>query len=116
MIYEDIPLSYPENFKNLNITDAINLVDEEIIGYYLDLNFKDQNEKEIIRELLNSKYISTFWHLDSILCLTKEITNNNEYIEYFDAKHEYCTNECITDEYSFSIKLDKETGSIVIKP
>ena len=115
MIYEDTPLSYPENFKNLNTKDATNLVDEEIIGYYLDLNFEDQNEKEIIRELLNSKYISTFWHLDSILCLTKEITNNNEYVEYFDAKHEYCTNECITDEYSFHIQINKKTGAILIK-
>ena len=115
MIYEDTPLSYPGNFKNLNTTDATNLVDEKIIGYYLDLNFEDQNEKEIIRELLNSKYISTFWHLDSSLCLTKETTNNNEYIGYFDAEHEYCTNKCITDEYSFHIQINKETGAILIK-
>ena len=41
------------------------ITEEQIIGTYKDLDFKIQSEREAVVNLLNSKYVSTFWHLES---------------------------------------------------
>ncbi len=115
-IYEDITLENSNYYSNLIEVDATSITEEKIIGKYEDLDFKVQSEKETILNLLNSKYVSTFWHLESELCMIEETNGQKLYRTVFDVSHEYCTNECLVDEYSFSIVIDKKDGVITISP
>ena len=115
-IYEDETLENSNYYSGLIEVDATNITEEQIIGTYKDLDFEIQSEREAVVNLLNFKYVSTFWHLESELCMVEENTSQKSYKTRFDVVHEYCTNECLTDEYSFSLSIDKKDGTIIIKP
>jgi|GEM_PF-5151533 len=70
--------------------------------------------RELVKELLQNETVQTYEHLSSDLCLNKEENLDKEYTAYFDASHEYCTNECVTEEYKFGVKIDKITGEVKV--
>ncbi len=103
-------------FSDLVKTDATTVENPTIIGEYKDLAFKDQSPREVVEFLLQSQLITTYWHLNSDVCLVSETDLEESYVANFDASHYYCTNECVTEEYSFSIEIDKESGEIMLLP
>jgi len=115
-ISEDKILENSNYYTDLIEVDATKIKGEEIIATYKDLDFEVNSEQEVVFNLLKSKYISTYWDLKSELCLVKETSSQKIYKTIFDASLEYCTNECLTKEYSFSLSIDKMDGTIIIKP
>lgn len=115
-ISKDKTLENSNYYSNLIEVDATKIKVEEIIATYKDLDFEVNSEQEVVFNLLKSKYISTYWDLESELCLVEETSSQKIYKTIFDASLEYCTNECLTKEYSFSITIDKQNGVITISP
>ena len=59
-------------------------------------------------------YVQTFDHLGSELCLVDLVNDEDRYVARFEASHEYCTNDCYTDEYAFAVEVDKESGVVSV--
>ena len=57
-------------------------------------------------------YVETFEHLGAELCLAELVNDEEMYVASFEASHEYCTDDCYTEEYVFSVEVDK--GSRVV--
>jgi hypothetical protein len=78
--------------------------------------FKEEitSPKEIVEFLIKSDFILTYWHVGANIALVDEEDSDTSYTANFAAEHEYCTNECVTKEYSFSVTINKENGEITV--
>ncbi len=103
-------------FSDIITVDATNLEDTMVIGRYKQFAFDKQSPWEIIELLLKSHSVTTYWHLRSEICLVEEKDTADIYTADFYASHDYCTNECITENYEFSMEIDKNDGTITISP
>lgn len=99
-------------FSDITKTDATRISEPTVIWTYKQLSFTDYTPREVIAFLLTSQLITTYRHLESHLCLTKETDTKTTYTADFDASHKYCTNECVTEKYRFSIEINKATGTM----
>lgn len=103
-------------FSDITIADATKLKESAVIGRYKQLSFDEHSAWEVIKFLLESHLVETYWHLKSDICLVEEEDTANAYKAIFDASHDYCTNECLTQDYKFDIEINKKSGEIVISP
>lgn len=101
-------------FSDLTTVDATDTSERRMIGTYIGP--ESHTPKNVIISLIKSQVISTYWHLQADLCLTQEDDTDSVYRAHFNGSHEYCTNECITEDYEFIIEYDKESGDILLPP
>jgi len=102
------------DFTDLEKVDATRLKNLTKVGIFNDLTFTKHSPYEIAEFLLETKQIETYWHLNSNLCLANEVETAEIYVASFNASHEYCTNECLSEDYKFDFIIDKRTGEISV--
>ncbi|MFH1439315.1 MAG: hypothetical protein ABIG89_02035 [Candidatus Woesearchaeota archaeon] len=109
--------NFEDYFEILNTTDAtgVKKTEVQVVGVIKLEALTKISPKEIIKNLINSEKISTYWHLGATICLKQELDNDELYFAYFTAVHEYCTNECLSENYAFSVEINKIDGEIVLK-
>lgn len=86
----------------------------EAIGTYKDLTFSEQLPRDVAISLLQSGVIKTYSHLDADICLTLETETEEYYALEFIGTEFLCTSECYSEDYSFSVTIDKENGDIIL--
>jgi len=69
----------------------------------------------LTRFLIDSQVIKTYWHLGATLCPTRENQTADIYEQTFHGKHSYCTSECYTKAYNFTVRINKKTGAITVQ-
>ena len=103
-------------FSTLAKVDATRLPAGTVksVGKYLDTSSPLLSPRQIVRFLLEAQIITTYWHLESELCLTKEKDGKDVYVSEFTGVHRYCTNQCKTDSLEFTVTIDRNTGDISV--
>jgi hypothetical protein len=103
-------------FSTLEKADATRLPagTVKMVGKYLDTSFSLLTPGQIVRFLLEAQIITTYWHLESELCLTGEKDGKDAYVAAFTGVHRYCTNQCTTDSLQFTVTINRRTGSISV--
>jgi len=102
-------------FSDLNKVDATRIEDAKLIGITTTYIQEKLTPREIFTLLIETQIIQTYWHLGATICLETEENTPENYIANYSASHEYCTNKCQSEEYTFQINLNKESGEIKIK-
>jgi hypothetical protein len=87
----------------------------EILGTYKDKGFKLLPPRQLVEFLLYAHLVTTYWHIESNLCLTKEESNEASYKAFFSGSHTYFTNNKNTDPLSFSIAVDMKSGQVTLE-
>ncbi len=103
-----------EYFSDIALTDATKDNTDQIIGTIKDKTFKHYSPQEITTFLLTSQLVNTYWHLHASLCMTAEHDTEKQYRTEFNGTHEYCTNECLSEQFNFHISIDKTTGIMTL--
>jgi hypothetical protein len=86
---------------------------EEIkIGKFLDLKFSSIAPDKLVSFLIESGIIITCWHVESEVCLEREIKTASDYTAYFSGNHTYFTNEKNVDPLRFAVRVSLADGSI----
>jgi len=103
-------------FSTLEKADATRLPAGSVksVGKYLDTSFLLLSPRQIVRFLLDAQIITTYWHLESELCLTGEKDGKDAYVATFTGVHHYCTNQCKSDSLKFTVTIDRNTGNISV--
>lgn len=101
-----------ENIQNLEKVNVVKLTTKKSIGLYKGTLI---DPYEIFKLLVQTRKIDTFLHLSSDLCVTKEMTVGDDYIAQVHAKHSYCTNKCITEDYNFEFGFNTKTQEVAVK-
>jgi len=103
-------------FSTLEKADATRLPagTVKMVGKYLDTSFLLLSPRQIVRFLLDAQIITTYWHLESELCLTGEKDGKDAYVAAFTGVHRYCTNQCKTDSLEFTVTINRHTGNISV--
>lgn len=103
-------------FSELKLVNVVNLKDPITVGYYRNFPFSDLMERDVYRFLITSSIISTYSHLGSRVCLEREFNDELSYRSTADVNYDYCTNECVADNFRFDFHIDKQTGKIWVEP
>jgi len=82
------------------------------IGKLLCGSGKDLSYRDIVFFLLESQIITTYWHIESVICLVSENDSPDAYKASFRGSHIYFTNRRNEDKLDFSITIDRKTGTI----
>jgi hypothetical protein len=103
-------------FSTLEKADATRLPagSAKSVGKYLDTSFLLLSPGQIVKFLLDAQIITTYWHLESELCLIGEKDGKDEYAATFTGVHRYCTNQCKSDSLKFTVTIDRNTGNISV--
>ncbi len=64
--------------------------------------------------LLESQIVRTYWHVESIICLTSEDERGDIYRASFQGIHRYFTNTYNEEKLSFSIAIDRVSGAMTL--
>lgn len=84
------------------------------IGTFKQLTVVESDWRSVVLFLITAHIIQTYNHLESDICLAREEHTPEVYITYFTGEHRYCTNECVSEPFSFSVKINKRTGTITV--
>jgi hypothetical protein len=90
----------------------IEAVQRREIGKLLCGFGKDFSCRDIVFFLLESQIITTYWHIESVICLVSENDSQDVYKASFRGSHIYFTNARNEDKLDFSITIDRKTGTI----
>lgn len=103
-------------FSDLKKADATNIDKGQYqkIGRYLDKSFTSMTPRKLASFLLDAQIITTYWHVESELCLGEEIENKQEYKARFTGRHIYYTNKREEQKLDFVIRIDRETGELTL--
>jgi hypothetical protein len=103
-------------FSELKRGDAtrLGMGQEQVIGSFRDHAFKRLKADELVRYLLRSQIIETYWHLEAKLCMFREENQPSSYRAFYRGVHTYCTNSCNDQAYSFVVTIDKRSGAMVL--
>lgn len=82
------------------------------VGKLLCVPGKDLSYRDIALFLLESQVITTYWHIESVICLMSEDDSPDGYRASFRGSHIYFTNSRNEDKLDFSITIDRKTGTI----
>lgn len=106
-------------FSELIILDATrpkNYSDKggEQVGKLKNLSKADFRDAAVY--LVKNQILKTYWHLGSKVCLIDENTDKLDtlYVAHFTGTHEFCTNECETEELDFRVMMEKDSGFIYL--
>jgi len=100
-------------FGDLTITDATQ-PGFPMVGTVQDELREMWGEQKIVEFLLDAHIITTYWHLGSSFCLTREFNGAEWYEATFVGSHEYMTNTSNSGPLNFTVKIHKETGDILV--
>jgi hypothetical protein len=103
-------------FSDLEKADATRIQAGTVkkIGRFLDTSFISFSPRRLVRFLLDAQIITTYWHLESELCLIGEKEEKDGYTAFFTGVHRYCTNRCEADPLNFAVRIDRKTGEISV--
>lgn len=103
-------------FSNLTVAEVVGGTKDEItVGTATSELLRRMPTAIIVRFLLQSEIIRTYWHLKAELCPTAENQIADMYEQRFFATHTYCTNECLAKPYTFTVRINKRTGLITVR-
>lgn len=103
-------------FGNLTIVEVVGGIKDEItVGTARPELLRRLPPDIIVRFLLQSEIIRTYWHIKAELCPTIENQTADIYEQRFFATHTYCTNECLAKSYTFTVRINKRTGVITVR-
>lgn len=103
-------------FSDLKKADATRLKvgEKQVIGR-INLNvLKSIDYRTLSCFLIESHIITTFWHIESNLCMIKEENLDASYKAVFTGEHIYFTNKKHKAALNFSVLIDKKTGEMSI--
>jgi len=103
-------------FSALEKADATRIPADSVktVGKFLDTSFLSLSPRQLVRFLLDAQIITTYWHLESELCMTGEKDEKDGYTAVFTGVHRYCTNRCETQRLNFTIRINRHTGEISV--
>jgi hypothetical protein len=103
-------------FSDLEKADATRIPAgvTKTVGRFLDTSFISVSPPRLVRFLLDAQIITTYWHLESELCLIGEKDEKDGYSAVFIGVHRYCTNRCETQRLNFTVRIDRDTGKISV--
>ncbi|MBP1711763.1 MAG: hypothetical protein H6Q49_1965 [Deltaproteobacteria bacterium] len=103
-------------FSALEKVDATRIPSGTVkpVGRFLDTSFLSLSPRQLVRFLLDAQIITTYWHLESELCMTGEKDEKDGYTAVFTGVHRYCTNRCETERLNFAVRIDRVTGEISV--
>lgn len=66
--------------------------------------------------LVKNQILKTYVHLGSKVCLADSNIDKLDtlYVAHFTGTHEFCTNECETEELDFRVMIEKDSGFIYL--
>ena len=70
--------------------------------------------RDIALFLLESQIITTYWHIESVLCLVSEDDSADLYKARFQGIHVYYTNKYNEEKLDFSISIKKNSGRMLL--
>ena len=115
---DKVKIDYPR-FGELTLLDATkpkNYVDSggEQVGKLIDL--KEVDYRDVAVYLVKNQILKTYIHLGSKVCLADEATDKLDtlYVAHFTGTHEFCTNECGTEDLDFRVMIEKDSGFIYL--
>lgn len=103
-------------FREIHKVDVTVLNAREPVAVLTEENPKNLESRKMAFFLLESEIIATYAHIESRLCLKKEIDGEDLYRADFKGTHIYFTNERNEAPLSFSILIYKGSGVIEIQP
>ncbi len=71
--------------------------------------------RDIALFLLESQIIRTYWHVESVICLTGDYDSSDIYSAFFKGIHKYFTNSYNEEKLIFSITVNKLTGTMTLE-
>lgn len=103
-------------FSALEKADATRIPADSVkaVGRFLDTSFLSLSPRQLVRFLLDAQIITTYWHLESELCMTGEKDEKDRYTAVFTGVHRYCTNRCESEHLNFTVRIDRDTGEISV--
>lgn len=122
-------------FKDKNFGDKIKVDDKRFSGLtlldatkpkeYADgggekvgklANLSDINYRDMAVYLVKNQILKTYVHLGSKVCLVDENKDKLDtlYVAHFIGTHEFCTNECETEDLDFRVMIEKDSGFIYL--
>lgn len=103
-------------FSNLSVVEVVGGLKNEItVGRAMPELLRRMPPDIIVRFLLQSEIIRTYWHLKAALCPTSLNQTPDIYEQRFFATHTYCTSECFMKSYSFAISINKKNGAMTVR-
>jgi len=71
--------------------------------------------RDVALFLIASQIIRTYWHVESVICLTGDYDSSDIYSASFKGIHRYFTNGYNEEKLSFSITVNKLTGTMTLE-
>ena len=87
---------------------------EKEIGTFLAISLRPVTLRDIVLFLLESQVVTTYWHVESILCLVSEDNSAGLYKARFQGKHIYYTNRYNEEKLNFFLTVDTTSGRMVL--
>lgn len=84
------------------------------LGRLLNVSASPLALREMVLFFLESQIITTYWHVESVICLTSEYDSADVYKASFRGIHKYYTNTYNEEKLDFAITIHKKTGDITL--
>jgi len=84
------------------------------LGRLLNVSTSPLALREMVLFLLESQIITTYWHVESVICLASEDDSADVYKASFRGIHKYYTNSYNEEKLDFVITIHKKTGDITL--
>lgn len=85
------------------------------IGRLLDISSRQLTLLDITLFLVESQIVTTYWHVESVICLVGEEDSAGIYRASLGGIHKYFTNTYNEEKLSFAITIDRTTGIITLE-
>jgi hypothetical protein len=104
-------------FSPLTRVDATGLEpgQKKDIGRLQPVSLGSPALRDVALFLLESQIIRTYWHVESVICFTGDYESSDIYSASFKGIHKYFTNSYNEEKLSFSITVNKLTGTMTLE-
>lgn len=110
------PLVSSRYFSTLARADATRIEPgkKKEVGTFLGASSGTPPFRDVALFLLESQVITTYWHVESILCLVSEDDSTDRYKVHFTGKHIYYTNRYNEEKLDFFLIIEKSSGRMFL--
>lgn len=110
------PVLSSEYFSPLTRVDAVRMEPGQVkeIGTLLNASANPLGFRDVALFLLESQIITTYWHIESRLCMVSENDSRDLYKAHFRGVHVYYTNKYNEEKLDFSISINKNSGRMLL--
>jgi hypothetical protein len=84
------------------------------IGTFFGASSSTLKFRDVVLFLLESQVVTTYWHVESILCLVSEDNSTELYRAYFRGKHIYYTNRYNEEKLDFVLGIEKASDRMFL--